>query len=190
MIHPVGLTLPASPPASEWLQLFHRGDRATLEGCYRDHFAKVERAIGPILNAADRETVIHELFSRLIENQELRRSFQGGSIGAWLATVARNQAIDFRRRLGRESGTSVDGDETPASAADWEPATEARLLVERFCRDHLPPAWRGVFEVRFLKRLSQREAASELSLARTTLAYRELRIRRLLKRFLFEEDKP
>jgi RNA polymerase sigma-70 factor, ECF subfamily len=188
MIRPLGLALRRLPPESEWLQLFHRGDRETLEGCYRDHFSRVERAIGPILDAVDRETVIQEVFSRLLASAELRRSFQGGSLGAWLATVARNQAIDHRRRLGREPATAADGLDT--LSADWEPAAEARLLVERFCRDHLPPEWRSVFDTRFLRRLSQREAATELGLPRTTLAYREIRIRRLLKRFLLQEDQP
>lgn len=172
-----------------WLALFHGGDRATLETCYRDHFATVERGIGSILSGADSETVIHELFSRLIARGDFRRSFQGGSLGAWLATVARNQAIDYRRRWGREGGAPIENDQ-PGATGNWERAAEARLLIEQFCREHLPPEWEGVFELRFLQQLPQREAALRLSMHRTTLAYREIRIRKLLKRFLLEEDKP
>jgi RNA polymerase sigma-70 factor (ECF subfamily) len=171
------------------LQLFHSGDRAILEACYRDHFANTERAVGTILGSADRETVIHELFSRLIAQPELRRSFQGGSFGAWIATIARNQAIDYRRRLGRETATAIEADAT-AVTENWEQAAEAHMLVERFRRDHLPPQWQGVFELRFLRQLPQREAAAQLSMHRTTLAYRELRIRHLLRRFLLEGDEP
>ena len=103
MPQPVGLADPADgrpppPPANLWLERFHGGDRPTLEGCYREHFSTVERAMGSLLGAADRETAIHELFSRLIGSVELRRSFQGGSFAAWLATVARHQAIDTWRR--------------------------------------------------------------------------------------------
>ncbi len=172
-----------------WLALFHAGDRATLEACYREHFATVERAIGPILGGADRETVIHELFSRLIARDDFRRSFHGGSLAAWLATVARNQAIDYRRRLGREAADPSD-ERQVGVADDWELASEARLLVEQFRRQHLPPAWEGVFALRFLEQLPQREAAQRLSMHRTTLAYREIQIRRLLKRFLLGENKP
>jgi RNA polymerase sigma-70 factor (ECF subfamily) len=198
MTAPAGIPLPNrfaqadpsdSSPGGPWLALFHRGDRATLEACYREHFATVERAIGPILGGADRETIIHELFSRLIGGDDLRRSFQGGSFVAWLATVARNQAIDYRRRLGRETNAPAEDDQ-PGTTANWEQAAEARLLVEQFRRERLPPAWHGVFELRFLQQLPQREAALRLKLHRTTLAYRELRIRRLLKVFLTEEDKP
>lgn len=184
-----GATGATSPtPDGEWLRLFHEGDRATLEACYRAHFTTVARAIGPMLGGADRETVIHELFSSLISQQELRGSFRGGQLGAWLSTVARNRAIDFARRLGRE--VEVSAIETPFGAAgsDWEGAADAHLLVERFRRDHLPPEWQGVFELRCLQQLPQREAARRLSLSRTTLAYREIRIRRLLRRFFLEDE--
>jgi RNA polymerase sigma-70 factor, ECF subfamily len=199
MTMPLGLRLPrplAAPGAADasaqarWLELFHRGDRATLEGCYRAHFATAERAIGSVLGGTDRETLIHELFSRLIAREDLRRSFQGGSFPAWLATVARNQAIDTRRRLGRETAACSESDDAEMAEQGWEQAVQARLLVEQFRREHLPDDWQGVFELRFLQQLPQREAASRLSLHRTTLAYREIRIRQLLRRFLLEEDKP
>src|SRR5262249_37120402 len=141
-----------------WLQKFHRGDRSSLESCYREHFATAERAIGTLLTGADRETVIHELFSRLISNADLRRSFQGGSFGAWLARVARNQAIDFRRRQGREV-TADDAPPDGASGPSWEASANARLLVDRFKQTQLPAAWRNVFQLRFLLQLPQREAA-------------------------------
>ena len=184
----IPLPTATTPEASLWLERFHRGDRAVLEGCYRDHFAIVVGAIGGILSPVDRETVVHELFSRLIAREDLRRSFRGGSFSAWLGTVARNQAIDYRRRLSRESEAGLP-DEAAVAAGTWELAAEARLLVERFRRDCLPPAWQGVFELRFLAQLPQREAARQLSMRRTTLAYREVRIRRMLKRFLLEGDK-
>jgi RNA polymerase sigma-70 factor (ECF subfamily) len=45
-----------------------------------------------------------------------------------------------------------------------------------------------VFELRFLQQMTQHEAAHALGIRRTTLAYRELRIRRALRAFLLEED--
>jgi RNA polymerase sigma-70 factor (ECF subfamily) len=67
---------------------------------------------------------------------------------------------------------------------------DAKVLVERFRRDCLPQEWAGVFDARFLRQVPQREAARELGIRRTTLAYRELRIRRLLSRFLFRTKQP
>jgi RNA polymerase sigma-70 factor (ECF subfamily) len=169
-----------------WLALFHAGDRATLAACYREHCGTVARTIGNLLGADDGETVIHEVFARLLEREDLRRNFQGGSFVAWLSTVTRNLALDYQRRVGRETGDITGTRDEPASSS-WEHATNARLLVDRF-RQRLPPAWMEVFDLRFLQQLPQREAAQRLSLFRTTLAYRELIIRRQLKRFLLEED--
>src|SRR4051812_1604675 len=198
---PPPLLAPSSPHAADavagedaaWLRRFHGGDPQTMEECYRRHFATVQRAIRDILSRDDGETIIHEVFSRLIGTPELRRSFRGGAFGAWIATVGRNLAVDYRRRLGREGS----GDAVPESAngdapawGTWEDAAEARMLIERFRSEQLRPEWRGVFELRFLHQLPQRDAASRLGINRTTLAYREVRIRRLLKRFLLEKEAP
>jgi RNA polymerase sigma-70 factor (ECF subfamily) len=176
----------SSDPARE-LEAFHRGDAAAIEACYRDFFAVVESALRPLLSPADRETVIHEVFWRLLSNPALRLSFQGGAMGAWLATVTRNLGIDYLRKVGREVGLSAVDPRPPVPSGDGE--VEARLLLERFARDHLQPAWRPVFEARFLRQLSQREAAAALRINRTTLAYRELRIRHALRVFM-KEDEP
>jgi RNA polymerase sigma-70 factor (ECF subfamily) len=200
MVLPRSGPLAASPPAPAvagdgasgrddgWLDEFHRGTRAAIERCYRDHFATVERAVAGLLSGGDRETVIHEVFSRLLAREELRRSFRGGALGAWLTVVARNQAIDYRRRLNRETGP-VDTQPT-GDTSSWQDAADARLLIERFRGECLSPDWFDVFDLCFLRQLSQREAAKELGLSRTTVAYREMRIRRRLRHFLLGGDSP
>jgi RNA polymerase sigma-70 factor, ECF subfamily len=183
---------PTLPEADEgaWLADFHAGRRAALERCYRECYPTVHRAVGRVLGGADQESVVHEVFYRVLSREELRRGFQGGSLKAWLATVAVHLATDHVRRQQREraaiatahaeaaaEGPSCTGPEgTPE-------AHEARALIERFQREVLPRKWAPVFEARFLRQLSQREAARELAMHRTTLAYQELRIRALLGRF-------
>jgi RNA polymerase sigma-70 factor (ECF subfamily) len=165
---------------ASWLARFHDGERDVLEGCYREHFATVTRAVGRILRGADQETVVHEVFLRMLSDAGFRGAFHGGNLGAWLTTVARNHAIDFLRRLGREEPLDGHADQP----VDLEGALEARLLVERFRREVLPAKWERVFQVRFLEQQDQRAAAAALGIQRTTLAYQELRVRRLLQRFL------
>ena len=71
------------------------------------------------------------------------------------------------------------------SATRIERSAEARLFVERFPpRRPARPKWAGVFEMRFLAGLDQRTAAARLGIGRTTLAYREVQVRRLLGRFV------
>ena len=172
----------------DWLARFHGGDPAVLEGCYRESFPVMERAVGEILGHADRESIIHDIFSRLIGQPEFRRTFRGGSFSAWIAVVARHQALDYLKRRKRETST---GDRPePVHPRNEGRAIEARILVETFRRKWLAPAWEGVFDACFLRQMSQHEAARALGLSRTTVAYRELRIRHQLKKFLRDEELP
>jgi RNA polymerase sigma-70 factor (ECF subfamily) len=176
---------PDSPLDRSWLERFHAGARDVLEGCYRDHFKTVEHAVGQVLRGADKETVIHDVFLRLIASVDLRRGFAGGAFGPWLATVARNQAIDYWRRYRNERPLDERQADTDGPvAAEGADGVEARILVAQFKREQLPAKWAGVFEARFLGGLDQRSAAARLGISRTTLAYQEMQVRRLLKRFL------
>jgi RNA polymerase sigma-70 factor (ECF subfamily) len=136
------------------------------------------------VRGADEETVIHNVFLRLISDAALRANFRGGNLAAWLTTVARNEAIDHLRKYSREQ--AADGPE-PSAEASAEREVDAKLLVERFCRERLPEKLRSVFEARFLRQLSQRHAAEELGIKRTTLVYQEQQIRHALRTFLVEE---
>jgi RNA polymerase sigma-70 factor (ECF subfamily) len=169
-----------------WLEAFQRGDRDAFARCYEDYIGTVSWAVGQVLRGVDRETVVHDVFCRLFGEPELRRNFTGGNFGAWLITVARHQAIDFRRKMDRELPTdpgSLGGGHHGDGDSDGDSALELRSLVQRFLRI-LPPKWEGVFRARFLEHLDQRSAARKLGLGRTTLAYQEMQIRRRLRRFV------
>ncbi len=169
-------------PDDEWLTRFHEGDPATIGECYRDHFDAIYRTVGWILTGADRENVVHELFERILSSGRLRRGFTGGHLRAWLCTVARNQAIAYARRSGREYPLPP---EDVMAMADRETDDDAEylVLVDKLA-NALPPNLRGVFEVRFVQRMSQREAAKRLGIARSTLIYREYMVRSRLKKLL------
>jgi len=180
----------ATATADDWLQRFHDGDRGALEQLYRDHFDTVARAVGPLLGRADKETVTQEIFFRLVSQRSLRLAFHGGDLRAWLEVVARNHALDYLRRRKRETPAGMtppaaeEAQTPPVPGAHWESAADARLLIDRFRAEVLPPKWAGTFELRFLKQLSQTEAGAALGIGRTTLAYQEARVRRLLRKFL------
>jgi RNA polymerase sigma-70 factor (ECF subfamily) len=171
----------------QWLAQFHRGDRAAFESLYRDYFRTVEGAVARVLVGADKETVVHDVFCQLMTHAEVRSAFRGGSFGAWIGTLARNRAIDFHRRRNLEQpmGTDVEAFAGDLETRSFEPKSEARLVLERFSGS-LPEKWRRVFVKRFVEGLEQAEAASALSMSRTTLAYQEYRIRRLLRRFVLQ----
>ena len=171
-----------------WLAGFHAGEREALAECYRNHYPRILSRLAKILTKADAETVAHETFYRVVSDATLRASFEESNFGAWLSKVAQNAAIDHWRRSRREQpegqGRPRQEEEARALAKRSQDEAEAKWLVERFRREHLPPRWEAVFEARFLRQLPQREAAKALGMHRTTLVYQEIRIRALLERFL------
>lgn len=175
-----------------WLEEFHAGEAEALEGCYREHYEAVDAAVGRLLRGVDRETVVHEVFYRVVSDPGFRRSFHGGNLGAWLATVARNLATDHLRAQARHRGVPLDeaGELSHPEADGGAGAAEARMLVDRFRAEVLPAKWAGVFQARFIEQRDQRDAARQLGMARTTLAYQELRIRSLLRKFLLKGGAP
>jgi len=173
---PVGVT--------PWVADFHAGDRGVLEQCYRDHHRAVVSAVGRMLKGADAETVTHEVFYRLLSNPRLRDNFQGGNFEAWLLQVATNAARDYLRRYRREQPEATDAAAPHDASSEDASEADAKMTVGRFQRDCLPPDLAGVFDARFLRQLSQREAARELGVPRTTLVYQEQRVRALLKDFV------
>ena len=179
----------AQDPA--WLDAFRRGDRKVIEDCYRRYYGVVEAAIGSLLGIADRETVIHEVFFRLLTEEEMRASFAGPSLGAWLASIARNRAVDLHRRARRESLMPSPLEFSPeVPDAGAHDSHVMNLLLDRFRREHLTPEWAPVFEARFIQQMTQREAARHLGIRRTTLAYREMQLMRRFKAFMLSAEEP
>jgi RNA polymerase sigma-70 factor (ECF subfamily) len=173
----------------QWLAHFHAGDARILERCYLDHFASVATAARRILSSADAETVTHEVFYRLLSEPKFRLTFRGGNLRAWLVQVGANAALDDVRRRRREApldaATHEPGEADPARI---EEEVESKILIEQFRRERLPPKWHSVFDARFLRQLSQQDAARELRIPRTSLMYQEQRIRKLLEEFLLGEE--
>ncbi|MDB4981165.1 MAG: polymerase sigma-70 factor, subfamily [Myxococcales bacterium] len=175
---------PSAPHDSDrWTKAFHEGARSILASVYREHFVTVKAAVSTVLPGADGETVIHAVFLRMITSADFRRAYRTGSFASWLFTVAKRQAIDYVRRREHEQPSGL-APEPHLASWEIEATIEARSLIRRFREHVLPAEWVSVFDARFVDQLDQRQAARAVGVPRTTLAYRELRIRRLLRKFL------
>jgi len=173
-----------------WLRAFHAGEPDCLERCYRDHLSTVDQIVAGVLQGADRETLVHEVFFRLLNDASFRQAFHGGSFISWLRVVARNQAIDYARRRRLEVRfveAAVPGDALSAPQ-DFEEELDVHWTLQRFRERCLPAKWRSVFDARFVAQQDQPTAARTVGISRTTLAYQEYRIRQLLRRFVLRGE--
>jgi RNA polymerase sigma-70 factor (ECF subfamily) len=185
--------MPQQTAATEqaWLDAFHSGDRACMAALYEGQFDVVDRVVGGILSGFDHENVVHEVFFRLLSDDRLRREFQGGSLSSWLRVMARNLALDHvrSRRFEVPLSERTQARSSALSIEDrLEQRTHVRLTLERFRSQVLPAKWEGVFVTRFLEQQDQPTAARSLGMRRTTLAYQEYRIRKLLERFVMRRE--
>jgi RNA polymerase sigma factor (sigma-70 family) len=174
---------------------FYAGDRQILTQVYRAHVRTVERAVMRYCRGVDAECIVHDVFLSVVEKKAVRENFKGGKMGAWLATIAANRALDHLRRTKRRA--AVD---QPCSDSGELPAgdEEERLLhrdqmahlsaaMDSFSEQVLPqlPAQLGeVFELRFRQHLPQIQAAKTAGIARTTFIDREQRLMKPLGRWI------
>lgn len=121
---------------------------------------------------ADAEEVVVDAFAQAW--RDAKRFEPGrGSVGAWLATIARSRALDLVRATGRRNrltdttaASSVDasiamGSPTPSPSAHVEDDERARKV--RAALDDLPAPQRTVIELAYFGGLSQSEIAERLS---------------------------
>lgn len=155
-----------------------------------------------VVDEADVEDVLQDVFYELVEAQRLMTPLQQAS--AWLYRVARNRITDlFRKR--RSEALRLNpfdkplGDEAQ-TLEEWLPSRDAgpeadyarRVLLEELdaALDELPPEQRSVFIAHELEGLSFKELSEQTGVAVNTLLSRKhyavLHLRRRL-RAIYEE---
>lgn len=156
-----------------------RGDTGAYTRLVRLHQAVALRvahlAVG---NPADAEDAVQEAFVKAFRHLarfDGRRPFR-----PWVLRIVRNEALNIRRRAGRQTSvafraaiepTSGDAAPSPESAAI---AAESRRVLIAALED-LPEQFRSVLAYRFLAGLSEKETATVLRVPRGTVKSRTAR---------------
>jgi RNA polymerase sigma factor (sigma-70 family) len=192
----------------ELLRAFTAGNRAALERVYWEYVAKIERIMRFGFVSADSVRVggvgetgpelrdlVQEVFTKAL-SPEARRTYDGlRPYGPYVFAIARNVLADWQRRSGREVPT--DGTSLEASLEAMPPAVDdvhayadqgTVDIVERFVRG-LPADLRALHEHRFVRGLSQRDAAAALGLSRQNVRTIEEKLRTMLRDTLADEER-
>jgi RNA polymerase sigma-70 factor (ECF subfamily) len=152
---------PPAPPASgralatdvaAWLDGARRGERAAFEALYRA-FAPVAHGIAlSRVGPSDADDVVQETF--LAVHRSLATLRQAAAFPGWLASVARNAALDRLRRRRRDPVPLHDVPARGDRPGDGE--LRARVFV---CLQDLPEAYRETLVWRLVEGLSGPEIA-------------------------------
>ena len=188
-----------------------QGDQAAFSRIMRRYNQRLYRlAVSVMGDASEAEDVLQESYVRAFYSFA---SYAGtGSLGAWLARIVRNEAIDrVRARESRRSHVAIEADlgvlsgeddtnvgddltRAPSARFDLHSMTdpqalasnaELRRLLERAIQ-RLPEQFRTAFVLREVEGLSVEETAEYLGIPPATVKTRDHRARNLLRSYLSE----
>lgn len=198
----------------ELLRGFKAGEREALTAVYRMHAQEVagllrhgfafesggqRRRFAGYASGFELQDALHETFRRAFE-PSARDAYDGiRPFGAYVGTIARNLVLrSFRARetaFPIESGAIESGaiESGVHATVDLAPSPEhavheeqVRALVARFLAQ-LEPDEQALVEARFVRGLSQRDAAEQLGLGRQRIRTREQTLRSKLLAYLREQ---
>ena len=136
---------------------------------YEEYFARVYRYVAMrVRDQTEAEDLTEQVFVNALEAGTSFR-WRGAPISAWLFRIARNQVIDYHRRLSSRRMVPLD-DFVASSAVDRDPAVNPEFVAERNSEisrmlhavGHLTQSQRDVIELRFAGGLSTAEVAKIL----------------------------
>jgi RNA polymerase sigma-70 factor (ECF subfamily) len=180
-----------------WMEAFRAGERWALDRVYREHVMDIATMLrrgfslegsGPATRfrgydrELDLESALQDVFLRAFSDRA-RLAYDGlRPYGAYLAAIARNVVIDELRRVSRNAARFAN--ELPEVGCDAQaPAAVEGEELQRLVAEAvatLPASDREVYEQRFVKGLTQLEAARALGITRIQVRRRENRLKRSL----------
>jgi RNA polymerase sigma-70 factor (ECF subfamily) len=169
-----------------------RRQQEALERLYEKYQVVVYHLAFRILNSRESaEEVVYEVFWQIWREAE-RYDAQRGSVGAWLATLARSRAIDALRSRRGNLATGDDIAERPVRDPADDPEEGASLAqraqLVRHALDSLPADQRAALELSFFGGLTHMEIAERLAeplgTVKTRIRTAMLRLRERLRPLL------
>lgn len=149
------------PSDKELVSRVRAGDEDAMGALY-DRYSPLVYAVGlrVLADTGAAEDVLQEVFMQLWRNPA-RFDASRGSLGAWLAVIARNRAIDALRKRRYESDIEdVVVSVEPDLASDFDRSRAAKNV--RDVLNGMHPAQREALELAFFEGLTHTEIAAKI----------------------------
>jgi RNA polymerase sigma-70 factor, ECF subfamily len=155
-----GAELKASLADISLISAIRSGDESAMAALY-DRYSGIvySVALRVLGDTSAAEDILQEVFIQLWRNPATFNSSRG-NLGAWLAVIARNRAIDSVRK--RRSETDIE-DVVVSIESDLAGDAERARAMDRVRRalGSMPPAQRSALEMAYFEGLTHTEIASK-----------------------------
>jgi RNA polymerase sigma-70 factor (ECF subfamily) len=152
-------------PSWELVTAAQRGDREAFGQLYARHAHQVSRFVAPrVTDWALAQDMTSETFLRALRRIDSVHD-EGGNVGAWFTTIARNLLVDHLRssRHRREQVTADVGEGTALQEGPEHAVIRNDTVAELHrCVDRLPRDQQECVRLRFLQELSVAETAARM----------------------------
>lgn len=167
------------------LDAFYRGDARLLARVVEECMPVLERAVGRFVSGFDRDDVVQQTLTEVVEDESARRKFPGPDLSGlpgWLCTRARWRAIDLLKTRKRRKEHLV---ESPLELVQQTETVDEeqgiierdemnRLLadLQRFEAEVVPglkAKHQEVFRLHYREHLDAPEIADRLGISRTSV---------------------
>ncbi|MBR6257801.1 MAG: RNA polymerase sigma factor [Lachnospiraceae bacterium] len=181
---------------AQCMQRIAAGDKNALREIYEEYLAYLYSVVYGVLGHKETaEDVTSEVFLRIWNTADKFKP--GGGHKAYLATIARNMAIDELRKRKREvlmSGNTEDEDDSGGvddigRAASEETGPEEQVIEDvslKEALDKLKPAEREVVSMKILSEMTFQEISDTLGIPMGTVTWRYQAAIKKLKRCGYE----
>lgn len=167
----------------EHLKKLAAGDRSDFDEFYRATKGMIYHiALGILRDRALAEDVMQSCYLKAVS---CAASFRGGNAGAWLAKIARNEALNVKKRAQREHAVDVSENEFLFGSARVEDYGALTDLARRL----LPEAEFTVLMLAAADGYKRREIAQMLGIPIATVTWRYHRAITQMRRALEEGER-
>lgn len=155
-----------------------RGDKSGLQEIYESYVTLIYAIVKDVLRSKESaEDVTSDFFIKLWDKADYYQSGKGHK--TWMTTIARNMAIDYLRKYGKEEAREIldEIDQTPLSgqSAEWENPVEQAVIADASIEEALSAlkeSERQILNMKILGDMTFGEIAQTLKIPLGTVTWR------------------
>lgn len=154
-----------------------KGDKSGLQEIYEAYITLIYAVIKDVLhNKESAEDVTSDFFIKLWEKADYYQSGRGHK--TWMTTIARNMAIDYLRKYGKEEAREIIEEmeqAPPGQNAEWENPVEQEVVADSAIEEALSglkESERQIMNMKILADMTFEEIAQALQVPLGTVTWR------------------